>query len=129
MDEVDKESEELKDISDSAVTLMLGGKNRKLHIGMKGWKIISPKFSNFDKLMEMAKDDPLTFITEQVPVLIQVGLLGGEKEDIPIETIEDWLDEYGLNDLKNKVTPAVIDSMMKSLPSPKAAGKNPRKAK
>jgi hypothetical protein len=124
----DIEKKEIETISDESVYLDLGGKKRKLHIGMRGWKEINPEFGGIGKILGIAKENPDSFLFDVVPRLIQIAILGGEHEQVSIESVLDWLDVYGLNDIKNVITPAVMNAMMKSLPEGKEK-KNPPKAK
>jgi hypothetical protein len=125
---IEQEKNEIEAITDDVNYIDLGGKKRRLHIGMRAWRTINPELGGLDAILEGAKSDPDKFLFDTIPRLIQLAIAGGEREDIDIETVLDWLDDYGLNDIKNIIVPAVMGAIMNSLP--KSDGKkNPRKAK
>jgi hypothetical protein len=115
--------DELDDIVDNEANVILGGKTRTLHFGLLAWKKLKKEHGGFDKITEELKSNPVDFITEKLPSLIQIALIKNEGSDITVEQVEEWLDEYTITGLKEKIMPAFQAALIGSAPrSDKKAG-------
>jgi hypothetical protein len=112
----DNEKKELADIGANKITLVLGGKTRVVHYGLKAWKIIREKYKGFDELSTLVKSDALAFITETLPELLLLGLKAPSGETISLSDVEDWLDEYDMKQLKDIVATAMMNALSGSMP-------------
>jgi hypothetical protein len=96
---------------------------------MKAWRKIKEEYGGMDVIFSDVKNSPFDFITDKLPNLILIGLVKKEGEEITVEDVEDWLDVYGMNDLKNKIVPALMNSILESIPEESKIKNPPRKAR
>jgi hypothetical protein len=123
------EKKEMAIVDPANTTIRLNGEDRVLHIGMKAWRKIKEEYGGMDVIFSDVKNSPFDFITDKLPNLILIGLVKKEGEEITVEDVEDWLDVYGMNDLKNKIVPALMNSILESIPEESKIKNPPRKAR
>lgn len=122
---MDKEDKELDAVFTKYNVLEIGGAKIPLNYPMRAWRIIKNEFEGFDGIQKMLANDPLDFVMEKMPRLIHIGLIGDE---ITVEDIQEYLDEYTVFDMTNTILPVLMNALTGTLPEPKES-KDPTKAK
>ena len=116
-------SEELENITEKKATLFIGGKERELSFRFSAWQKIEDKFGDIQTVFNKVKQKPFTVL----PDLIYIGIV--DKTGIKEADVVNYLDQYGLGDLKGILT-KVQGAMMESQPKVKAGkSKNSKAAK
>ena len=116
-------SEELENITEKKATLLIGGKERELAFRFSAWQKIEEKFGNIQDVFSAVQKKPFTVL----PELIYIGVI--DKTGIKEADVLQFLDQYGLEDLKDILT-TVKAAMIASQPKTKAGkSKNSKVAK
>jgi hypothetical protein len=111
--EMDKEEKELDAIYSKYNVLEIGGVKIPLNYPMRAWRIIKTEFGGFDGIQKTLSEDPLSFVMDKMPRLVQIGLIENE---LDIKDIENYLDGYTIYDMTNNILPVLMNALTGALP-------------
>lgn len=100
---------ELEIVRDRTATIKLGGKDLKIKYGFSAWALIEERYGSVQGVFDELKNKPFM----NLPFFIYCGLV--DKKDLNESDVIEWLDDYGLTDLKG-ILDDVRSAMVSALP-------------
>jgi hypothetical protein len=109
MEKESGKANELEIVQDKSKSILLGGEQRKIKYGFSAWALIEERYGDVKGVFEEIKTKPF----KNLPFFIFCGLV--DKSNISESDVIEWLDDYGLTDLKSLLD-IVQTSMVSALP-------------
>jgi hypothetical protein len=110
---------EIEKVAPTDVTIILGGKERKIKFGFSAWAKLEEKYNGIKNVRKLEEDVQVKPF-QTIPFLLWLGLT--DKEGLDEKT---FLDEYGFQEIKEisvKLFTALYGSLPKDEEEKKAEG-------